>query len=331
MRAVSHLPVLVPRWASLPNDKRAYDQPAPLTSAPGVLKCEESASCACIDGKRAYYDPLQTTTVRECTVYTLMEPYRTTIELQVCPRCPPESRRYIGPDLRTRGIFNYNNSALFSHQLLNEYISAFTSSETPIEPWVQQTARRYEDVKAGNAFVGGGLFRAAWFAYVRLMSLENDKCCPRCGDHPESVIWDGVSIAFGRKHVNTGLQPPTISSPDAPRRSSKSAPGQQWLHDGKRRKELRDWLRNGGLKIAVPARAEEEGGPRAKEEEKELKAAIQRVQAFPELEKWLSEQDVHLGNIFKKRLGWDAVGEDKKWRPQREYRTLFEIVSVKKR
>ncbi|KAF9056932.1 hypothetical protein BDP27DRAFT_1198693, partial [Rhodocollybia butyracea] len=232
-----------PRWASLPDEKIKYDQAAPLTSAPGVLQCGEGASCACIDGKRSYYDPLQLTIVRECTVYTLMEPYRTTIELQVCPRCPLESRRYIGPDLCTKGIFNYNNSALFSHQLLNEYISAFTSSETPIEPWVQQIARRYDEMKAGNTFVGGGLFRAAWFSYVRLMSLDNDKCCPRCGDYPESVIWDGVSIAFGRKHVKTGLQPPTVSSPAAAQRTSRPSPGQQWLRDGTRRKELRDWLR----------------------------------------------------------------------------------------
>lgn len=41
-----------------------------------------------------------------------------------------EKKRCIGPDLRTLGVSNYNNSILVSQELLDKYTSAYTSSET---------------------------------------------------------------------------------------------------------------------------------------------------------------------------------------------------------
>ncbi|KIK53586.1 hypothetical protein GYMLUDRAFT_111580, partial [Collybiopsis luxurians FD-317 M1] len=189
-----------------------------------------------------FFDPQCPIITRECQIYTLTQAFVAQIELQPCPRCPPEQRHYIGPELRSVGLFNFNNSTIFSHELLNEYISAFSSSETPFEPWVHTIAWRYGEMEPTIPFVGSGLFRSVWFAYVRLIHFEGDKSCPSCGDFPNNVIWDGVSIAFGWKHVNEELQPPTVICNNAPNWPSRSIPQQEWLHNAKMRKKLQEWF-----------------------------------------------------------------------------------------
>jgi hypothetical protein len=321
IRAISHLPILPPRWSMLPNEHEMYQRPLALKCPPTLLKLGDNASCACRDGSRAYYDPSLPSVTRECNVYTASQGFRVTVELQSCPKCPVGSRRYIGPDLRELGVFNYNNSALFSHELLNEYIIAFTGSETPMEAWVRHISYRYMEAAESIPFVTGGLFRAAWFAYARLLALEGDKHCPMCGTHPDNIIWDGVSISFGRKHVNGDLEPPTLTSDNSAKRPSKPYASQQWLSDGNRRKELRDWIERGGLSSVKTGKD--------KDEEKEVVAALKRVEMVPELQRWLALQNDDLGAIFNARLGWDVVDEDGgKWRPQREYVALFCVVSV---
>ncbi|KIK62161.1 hypothetical protein GYMLUDRAFT_112142, partial [Collybiopsis luxurians FD-317 M1] len=224
---------LPPRWCMLPQEKEFYPRPRPVRESPAAIKLSATASCACVDGGRAFYNPGLPTVTCQCLVYTLTQAFAVQIELQPCPRCPVERHRYIGPDPRDTGLFNYNNSSIFSHELLNEYISAFSSAETPFEPWVNQISRRYEESQQDPfiPFISGGLFRSLWFAYARLVQFEGDKSCPSCGIYPDNIIWDGVSIAFGRKHVNGELEPPTLVGKDAVVHSSRPCPRQEWLPD----------------------------------------------------------------------------------------------------
>lgn len=53
------------------------------------------------------------------------------------------------------------------------------------------------------------IFRNAWFSYAALLQLDGDMKCPTCGPVPETVIWDGVSLSFHRKHILPSLTPPT--------------------------------------------------------------------------------------------------------------------------
>lgn len=171
-------------------------------------------------------------------MYTLLSVHTLQIELQPCPTCPPSRQRFIGPDLRDIGLFNFNNSVLVSHELLDEYTSAYTSSETPFIAWVGVMARRY--MLAGQAFMGDDLFRSVWFAYASLLALEGDMGCSHCGSHPDTIICDGVTLAFGRKHLKESLQPPTRSSPSSPLRERvKYQPHQQLFRDPSLRKQLK--------------------------------------------------------------------------------------------
>ncbi|KIK69730.1 hypothetical protein GYMLUDRAFT_146748, partial [Collybiopsis luxurians FD-317 M1] len=240
-RATSYLTIPPPRWGLLPTET-PIPLPRPLRENPGRIRLTSQASCCCRDGGRDFYSSERPIVVHTCTVYTLTEAFEVEIELQSCSRCPQASRHYIGPEPRDTGLFNYNNCTLFSHEVLNEYISAFSSSVTPFEAWVDHMNCRYQDTTLCIPFTCSALFRSAWFAYAHLLSLDGDKSCPRCGDALENIIWDGVSIAFSRKHVNDTLQPPTVTSNISQIRESKPVPRQQWLLDDTMRKTLQNWL-----------------------------------------------------------------------------------------
>jgi hypothetical protein len=63
--------------------------------------------------------------------------------------------------------------------------------------------------------MGEDLFRSIWFAYVLIQSFEKDMSCTLCGPHPKTVIWDGVTLAFDKKHITPTLRPPTTTSIDS--------------------------------------------------------------------------------------------------------------------
>ncbi|KAJ3500055.1 hypothetical protein NMY22_g19388 [Coprinellus aureogranulatus] len=173
-----------------------------------------AADSTCADEHRTRYDPTQPTEIKFCKLYTLISVYNVQVEVQLCRHCPLEKRRYVGPDLRAWGIFNYNNSILVSHELLDEYTSEFTSSETPFTAFVLRIARRYK--RGGVRFMGEDLLRSVWFAYVYLQRLTDDMTCKSCGPSPSTVIFDGVTLgsqqllpdALLRRKVRAALEGP---------------------------------------------------------------------------------------------------------------------------
>lgn len=247
-QTISYLPIRVPLMCRLSTDEDLYADPPLLRDPEGlegtVFTLTASSSCPCSGNHRSLYDTNATTKTwtRSCRLYTIHGVAEVEVEVQTCPVCPGTSHRVIGPDLREHGVFNYNNSALATHELLDEYTSAYTGSETPFTAWVQDVSRRY---RRGNfVFMGEDLFRSIWFSYVSLISFGNDLKCRDCGDAPETVIWDGVSISFGRKKVKTTLQPPALINTDSiTRHSTKYYPNQQFLEKRKLRADVRKVLK----------------------------------------------------------------------------------------
>ncbi|KAJ6464103.1 hypothetical protein C8R45DRAFT_940278 [Mycena sanguinolenta] len=250
-KSVSYLPISPPPWASLDSDPDFYDRAPPLESPPDALCLEESSSCCCSEPRRLY-SQARPIIRAECIVYGLFRAWKTTIELQACsnPRC---RHRHIGPDGWERGIFNYNNRKLFAHDLLDEYTSAYTSSETPFSAWVTVVSRRYKSHSEPTEypFVTAEVFRAAWFSYVKLQHLEGSMMCPQCGSSPENTIWDGVTLAFNRKHLLPSLEPPTMSQPDAiDRWTTRYVPSQQLVTNKKVRRLVRLVIVGGPLTMS---------------------------------------------------------------------------------
>ncbi|KAJ6611690.1 hypothetical protein B0H10DRAFT_1918580 [Mycena sp. CBHHK59/15] len=236
-KSVSHLAVAPPAWAALDSDPFLYPRHQALQDVPDVIQLTEMSSCCCSE-PRCFYTPGQPITRQKCTVYGLCRSWETLIEVQSCVHC---RHRVIGPDCRELGIFNYNNRKLFAHDLLDEYTSAYTSSETPFSAWVSVVSRRYNLQSSGERqFATEQMFRAVWFGYVKLQYLDGDMICPRCGPSPENTIWDGVTLAFNRKHLLPTLEPPTISQNGSiDRTRTKYVPNQQLLPERRVRKLVR--------------------------------------------------------------------------------------------
>jgi hypothetical protein len=176
--------------------------------------------------------------MRSYRIFTLFTVYDAVIEIQPCPNCPSARWRFVGPDLAEQGLFNFNNSIVVSHELLDEYMMAFVSSKTPFNAFVATVAHRY--TVSGTQFMGNDLFRSIWFAYAACLAMDNDMECTRCGKFPKTVIWDGITLAFGRKHLSATLTPPMQTSTTSLQRPKvKNHPKQQLLLDPALRKLIR--------------------------------------------------------------------------------------------
>ncbi|KAK7020287.1 hypothetical protein VNI00_017739 [Paramarasmius palmivorus] len=243
-RSVSYLPIMPPKWAQLPSDTVHYIRTNPNTEIPALIQLlagQGRSACKA----HVEYNPNLGKFVRECTVYGLVGSVSRSIEVQHCSVCPPRRHCLVGPDPRSLGLFNYNNSALFTHELLDEYTNRFTRSVTPFTAFTEAMAAVYES--RGSKFVGEDLLREAWFAYASIQDLAKDMVCPQCGTEPENMIFDGVTSGFNKKHLNDGLCPPTHEHDDAPVRDRRYPVKPQWLPATARGKTVRsrlaDWVR----------------------------------------------------------------------------------------
>ena len=207
--AISHLPVHPPLWAALPDNPFTYPHAQPLRAVPDILKLNDVSRCCCISIGSAY-SPLCPSKHHLCTIYALTGALCTQIELQLCPLCSHTLQQFIGPETWNLGIFNFNNHILFTHNLLDKYTSAYTSSEMPFVGWVSTVSRRYMNHNSERPFVTEKMFRAVWFSYIQLQHLETVLQCHVCGPMPQDTIWDGMTLAFSQKHLLPSLQLPTI-------------------------------------------------------------------------------------------------------------------------
>ncbi|TFK59215.1 hypothetical protein BDN72DRAFT_966129 [Pluteus cervinus] len=235
---ISYLPILPPNWAELPSDPPLYQRPPVLKQQVELLNLDTTSTCPC-NGTRTTFQPHSPTTRGNGILYTLTHAYRLEVELQKCPASSLRQNRFIGPDLRELGIFNFNNHMFFTHDLLDEYTSELTSSETPFTAWIAVSARRYHRHNSKEPFASEELFRSAWFAYVELQIGNNDMSCPSCGPSPSETIWDGVTLAFSRKHVLSSLQPPTSQTDGSPTHVNRPVKAQQLVPDASIRKTIR--------------------------------------------------------------------------------------------
>ncbi|KAK7053192.1 hypothetical protein VNI00_003811 [Paramarasmius palmivorus] len=309
-RAISYLPILPPPWASLPEDPQLYSRPSPNDSLPEVLSLESTSRSAC--GKQ-FFNPLLTTIQRECTVYALTGRRKHIICVQSCPSCPPVQKCFIGPDVRALGVFNLNNSVLFTHELLDDYTNRYTGSETPFAAFVVSMTRIYEG--RGDKFVGEDLFRSAWFAFASLQYMAGDMSCPSCGEAPDTVIFDGVTTGFAKRHLRETLSPPTVIPPDPLVRYRTRHPGLQWIPGSHSkgpctRDKFASWIKRWGDKGTVSPSEREQRSAELHSLEQELRA----VGADPVAKA--------LGAIYGSETGLQDS------RVRRRYRMVFEQLSA---
>jgi hypothetical protein len=234
---VSFLPIPPPRWCRLPSDSLDYPSPPCYDSLPAYFPLDFLSRCSC----GLLKPPGITTGVwRQYTIFGLRSAVRSTIEVADCLSCS-HSRRQFGPDCGTVGVFNWNNTFGFTHEVLNEYTSLFTCTQTPFSSFVTSRHRAYIESSSPVTFCSTETFTRVWFAFTRLQALESQKECPICGKHPELVIADGVSIGYSSSKFAVGLLPPSAVTENSPTNfsvTSSSADSRKAIRDRKARKEI---------------------------------------------------------------------------------------------
>ncbi|KAG6827546.1 hypothetical protein H0H92_011353 [Tricholoma furcatifolium] len=313
--SVSFKSIVPPVWAELGTDlPLPYARPPPMTASPTLIRLEEDAQCICGTSRT----PGTPIVVNTCRVYTILGSFDTEIELQRCTQCTGGRHRFIGPDCRHVGLFNYNNRILLSHDLLDDYTMAYTSSETPFTAWVSIAARRYEVHDSQNPFLGETVFRAAWFSYACLLALNGDFQCSRCGPVPQEPIFDGVVVAFSKSRILDSICPPTTTHDDSDIRQSRLLSDKAPIPKAKLRKNIRLIVDGPPLTIAPADDLSEEDNDSDDDESGDdteapdstplrrrvSKNVRRRMALIPSVVSELSTLDAALGNLFE-RLYYD--------------------------
>ncbi|KAH6907859.1 hypothetical protein BKA70DRAFT_1223158 [Coprinopsis sp. MPI-PUGE-AT-0042] len=308
--AISHRPILPPLWAELPHDPQIYDCPLLFKEPPNLpFPLDEHSLCPCPAG-RDFWDPSRRSIVQPCRVYTEYNVYQHSVEVQSCRQCPSSRRHHLGPDLREYSLFNYNNSTIVSHQLLDEYTSAYTLSKTPFNAWVTHISRRYQS--AGQVFMGEDLFRSCWFAYVSLQAFDNDMSCTQCREFPKTVIFNGITLAYSCKHLRDSLRPPTlVSDRSIERPNVKYFPKQQLLPDTFLRRQIRSATKGPDLPSAVEEEDDEiNPPPEASAAERFRKQKVERLNQYfaclDAVHEGLGHHCDVLANLFLEYFGINA-------------------------
>ncbi|KDR65237.1 hypothetical protein GALMADRAFT_50349, partial [Galerina marginata CBS 339.88] len=328
MPAVSSRQIPPPHWARIRQDGQLPAIPA-FNQPPEVIPLGTASSCPCNSDSRSSYDPMVPTETRRCEVYGLTRMWACQIEVQKCSLC---RRRFIGPDCQELGLFNWNNRVLLSHDLLDDYTSSFSASETPFVAWVAVLTRRYDTYQSPSPFLSEKRFRVIWFAYAALLALENDMRCSKCGPTPNITIWDGVTLAFNRKNLKASLSPPTTIHPNSKIRDGARHPTRPQCFDAPLRKLIRyvltgpplRWINNeesmadlftvdddpsddDSEEVAISKKATRVAAARQKAF-KDMHARLERIEFVVNQ---LMEIDTSIGCLFERCYGRNALAKGK--------------------
>ena len=303
-------------WAALPTDSTVH-RPPPIKTPPLKISLDEYSRCS---GCGAQPSGTLPTSWDACKIYTLQEAFTCEIERQICPTgCSGGRYRFIGPDCSKIGLFNYNNRLLFTHDLLNDYTLCYTTSETPFTAWVTVTQTRYDQFSPGATFVSEEIFRAAWFSFTPLQCFGLEMQCPVCGPEPPVVIFDGVTVAFGKKHLTGSLKPPTVPDEHSPVRTCRSVQGQAAITDKSLRGYIRKVVTGRSLLVSTQelgngdheehSSSDVEEGESLAVPKKALKEVVERIDLIPAVSEALSKIDKSLGSLFHQYCGIQRLAE----------------------
>ena len=140
--------------------------------------------------------------------------------------------------------------------------------------------------------------------------------CPKCGPAPDDVIFDGVTLAFGKKHLLPTLRPPTVKHGDSLTRRSRYVRGQSLLADIKLRRHVRGIVKGEfavvGITGETPGSLAEEDEEDEEEEIPQPPTDIERLrreclQVIANVAAQLQRVNVGLGELFQINFGIPAL------------------------
>ena len=209
---------------------------------------------------------------------------------------------------RDSGVFNFNNQILFTHDLLDEYTSTYTSSETPFVGWVSMVSHQYTNNDSERPFIMEKMFRAVWFSYIQLQHPETVLQCHACGPMPQDTIWDGMILAFSQKHLLPSLQPPTILHKNSLHRDEVCYYSHmQWIPDQKLCKSIRKVIHGRSLILQLDDEDDKANDSQSRRNMTE-KSQQDLLKAIPGIPNDLDKFAQSLKDIFSAYFGIQALG-----------------------
>ncbi|KII92992.1 hypothetical protein PLICRDRAFT_87458 [Plicaturopsis crispa FD-325 SS-3] len=175
------------------------------------------------------------------------------------------------------------------------------------------------------------MFRTVWFSYIRLQRLDTNAQCPLCGPMPQDTIWDGITLAFNRKHLLPSLRPPTTLHADSLcRNTARYLAGQQLITDAQLRKLVRKVI--AGRSVLLPGDSDDNSNdddansdaPNLASShaiERAAKDMISRIESIPDICTRLTAIHPALGQVFTEHFGISALAAKRK--PPIVYRRLL--------
>lgn len=320
----------------------------PTVQAPELITLNpDTASCYC-RSERGIYDRSLDSQRQPCLIYGLTGVWESTIEVQRCSAC---RYRFVGPDCREIGLFNWNNHVLVTHQLLEDYLNTFSASETPITAYVNVMTRRYQSTGL-HPFLSQHRFRSVFFSYARLLQLDGDMICSLCGENPDVLIFDGVSLSFDQKNICASLRPPNKIDPSRSpvREKTVRLRDLQFITDSSLRRNIRKILSGPSLQSTNFSSHNNSGNVNFEEDSVESGSSseedvrrnmsrrqaakakreqelLQRFKLIPDVVSSLQVVDAALGAVFDRWFGTAAI-LNRKIAPQ-VYHDLFIQVGFK--
>ena len=212
-RSISYIRVGPPEWCRLQTDTTHTVKTR--KDLPPVLPLGDDPRCRC--GAPPKLDvPIKT---MQCIVYDVETAIALRIEVRACSVCATDKRQYAGPDLSEYGLFNFNNSRVYTHALLNDYTSTYSAHSAAFHAYRTVVTRRYTTSGCNIEFVGNIAFRAAWYSFSCIQDIIDTHTCEICGPNPDVVIFDGTtSGSFAKDRVTSTLRPPTYVTESSLRR-----------------------------------------------------------------------------------------------------------------
>ncbi|KAJ7468522.1 hypothetical protein FB451DRAFT_1340257 [Mycena latifolia] len=173
------------------------------------------------------------------------------------------------------------------------------------------------------------MFRSAWFSYARLLYLEGDMQCARCGPSPENTIWDSVTLAFNRKHLLPSLEPPTISQPSSIKRdTTRYITDQKLITDAPSRKLIQKVVKGPALVIGEEGvddtgyitddgedgdeEDESTDGTRQKTSSKKNQQILDRLDAIPQAIQRVARTNAPLSRLLDMHFGLGSILKQRK-------------------
>jgi hypothetical protein len=180
---VSHIAVSPPFWLQRSFDpdsvifvpERCFD----AITREYCFRANDQDIFHCVNGHWATFVASQAPTIIKAKVFMLEQAIELIIPVIPCRKCAKgghSTQYYCGPDLGNIGLFNYNNYSLFSHTLMNDYLSRLCQSGETMSAFTIHISRLYDVhksripfpsrktfIKVSNLFIG--LFYSTYFGF----------------------------------------------------------------------------------------------------------------------------------------------------------------------